>query len=96
MQRTTHAVNLCCMRKSRGIGYGLCNKQYIQHDAYIVVVLEFVARNCPVHIGAKNEKGICILLKLSQFPSLESVCVVSLQTVLCKLHTYICNIQPTD
>ena len=32
-------------------------------------------------------KGICILLTFSQFPSLKSVCVVSVQTVLCKLHT---------
>ena len=29
----THTVNLCCMRKSRGIGYGLSNKECIQQDA---------------------------------------------------------------
>ena len=49
-----------------------------------------------IYMFVFRAKGICILLKLSQFPSLKSVCVVSLQTVLCKLHTYICNIQPTD
>ena len=48
----------------------------------------FVACNRPLYVGVKNER-ICILLKLSQFPSLKSVFVVSLQTVLCKLHTYI-------
>ena len=34
-------------------------------------------------------KGLCILLKLCQFPSLKSVCVVSLQTVLCKQHIHV-------
>ena len=52
----------------------------------------FVACNCPVHVGVK---GLFSLL-LSQFPSPKSVCLVSLQTVLYKLHTYIFNIQATD
>ena len=41
-------------------------------------------------------KGICILVKLSQFPYLKTVSVVSLQTVLFKLNTYLCNIQPIN
>ena len=42
MQRTTPTVSLCCMRKSRGIGYGLCNNEYTKrHDSYFVLIKIF-------------------------------------------------------
>ena len=95
MQSTKHIVNLCCMRKSYGISYDLCNKENMQHNAQshhvhtLMLYWTFVACNCPVHVGVENEKNLFFV----SFPALKSVCVVSLQTVFCKLHTYIiCNI----
>ena len=61
MCRTTHTVDICYMRKSHCIGYGLCNKEYTQHDVvpscpYIDVVLDFyITSNCPVHAGMKDQ-----------------------------------------
>ena len=79
------------MRKCHDIGYDLCNKENIQYDAQSnhvntwMLYGTFVACNCPVHVGVKNERYLLFV----SFQSLESVCVVSLQTALCKLHIYI-------
>ena len=66
MNRTIFTVTLCCMRRFHGIGYVLCNKEYIQPLCivlpcpYINVVLDFVTCKCPVHNGVKNERDLHI------------------------------------